>query len=59
MKSAVRRWGHNLAVRIPPEIAQQAKLKEGQDLTLEVVDGRIVMSRLAEVVPLKNTQDTK
>lgn len=53
MKSVVRRWGVNLALRIPPEIAKQMKLKEDQQMELQVVDGKLIIAPLATVIPIK------
>lgn len=53
MKSVVRRWGMNLAIRIPPEVTKQMKLKEDQEVELQVVDGKIVVAPLAKVIPIK------
>ena len=35
-KAQMVRWGNSLAVRIPKPLADEAKLREGDDLTLEV-----------------------
>jgi antitoxin MazE len=43
-KTTVSRWGNSLAVRIPQEIARQARISEGDRLTLDLQrDGAIVL----------------
>ncbi|PXW27192.1 AbrB/MazE/SpoVT family DNA-binding domain-containing protein [Paraburkholderia caballeronis] len=37
----VKRWGNSLAVRIPSNLAAEAALVEGQEVDVEVIDGRI------------------
>ena len=42
--SQLSKWGHSLAVRIPSAVAKEARLAEGDRLSLEVSrDGAIVM----------------
>ncbi len=41
-KAQMVRWGNSLAVRIPKSLAEEAKLKEGDTLTLEVETQGIV-----------------
>jgi antitoxin component of MazEF toxin-antitoxin module len=41
----VGRWGKNLAVRIPFEIARVAELSEGEQVEIEVRDDDIVIHR--------------
>jgi len=40
----VQTWGNDLAVRIPARIARAARLVSGQQVTVEFVDGQIVVS---------------
>jgi antitoxin MazE len=40
----VQNWGNNLAVRIPAPVARAARLKSGQQVTVEAVDGQIIVS---------------
>jgi antitoxin MazE len=37
----LKRWGNSLAVRIPANIAQEARLAEGQAIDVQVVDGKV------------------
>ena len=43
----VGRWGKNLAVRVPREIANASGLREGERVRLEARDGDIVIKRPA------------
>jgi antitoxin MazE len=43
----VGRWGKNLAVRFPREIAQSAGLSEGEQVEIATEDGAIVIRRAA------------
>jgi antitoxin MazE len=46
----VAKWGNNLAVRIPKAVAEQARLQEGDAVSIEVVDGHIEL-RSTERIP--------
>ena len=35
-KAQIVKWGNSLAIRIPKNLAEEAKLSEGDNLTLEV-----------------------
>lgn len=39
------KWGHSLAVRIPREIAREARLAEGDQVSLEVTSERAIVVR--------------
>ena len=43
----VGKWGKNLAIRFPSEIAKAAKLSDGLRLDIEAQDGNIVIRRRA------------
>jgi AbrB family looped-hinge helix DNA binding protein len=43
----VGRWGRNLAVRVPADIAKAAELSEGERVEIEARDGEIVIRRPA------------
>lgn len=45
MKSQMVKWGNSLAVRIPKPVAAEAKLKEGDSLEIEAVEGRVELRR--------------
>lgn len=43
-ETQLSKWGNSLAIRIPQEIAREAKLREGDRLSLDLVDdGSIVL----------------
>ena len=43
-ETPIAKWGHSLAVRIPQAIAKEARLAEGDRLSLELdADGSIVL----------------
>jgi antitoxin MazE len=46
-EATVGRWGRNLAVRMPSEIARAAALSEGERVEIEIRDGDIVIHRPA------------
>jgi antitoxin MazE len=39
----IQNWGNNLAVRIPAALAKAARVTSGQEVTVEVLDGNIVV----------------
>jgi antitoxin MazE len=41
----VGKWGKNLAIRVPLEIASASGLAEGEDVEIEAVDGDILIRR--------------
>ena len=45
MTTQVAKWGHSLAVRIPKPVAESARLREGDPLTLEVDKNRTIVIR--------------
>ena len=44
MRTKVAKWGNSLAVRIPAALAEDVGLSSGDELELDVVDGRLVAS---------------
>jgi antitoxin MazE len=42
----VGRWGKNLAVRFPGDVAKAARLTEGERVEIEARDGEIVLRRV-------------
>jgi antitoxin component of MazEF toxin-antitoxin module len=42
-QATVGRWGRNLAVRIPGEIASAAGIREGQRVEIAAQDGEVVI----------------
>ena len=49
-KAQVAKWGNSLAVRIPKNVAEQARLREGDSIVIEALDGRVEL-RPAEKIP--------
>jgi antitoxin MazE len=49
-KAQIVKWGKGLAVRIPKAVAEQARLQEGDAVSIEVLNGRVEL-RLAEGIP--------
>jgi antitoxin MazE len=47
-KTQIARWGNSLAVRIPKHLADEAGLREGDDLVLEVEAQGSLAVKLAE-----------
>ena len=44
LKTRIAKWGNSLAVRIPKAFALEAGLADGEDVEIQVQDGRIVIS---------------
>ena len=42
----VGRWGKNLAVRFPGDVAKAARLTEGERVEIEARDGEIILRRV-------------
>ena len=42
--STVAKWGNSLAIRIPKNIVEQTKLKEGTAISIDVTDNNIVIT---------------
>jgi antitoxin MazE len=52
MKAQLVKWGNSLAVRIPKPVAEEARLKEGDALEIEVAEGRVELRRASKVPTL-------
>jgi len=44
MQLNIARWGNSLALRLPTHIAKETRLEEGATVTLEVKDGKVVLT---------------
>lgn len=55
----IQNWGNNLAVRIPSAVARAARLVSGQEVTVEVIDGNIVVKPQGRVPRLSLAQKLK
>jgi len=49
-KTQVVKWGHSLAVRIPKAVAEHARLREGDPISIEALEGHVEL-RPAERTP--------
>jgi len=49
-KTQVTKWGNSLAVRIPKDVAEQARIQEGDSIVIEALEGRVEL-RSAERIP--------
>ena len=49
MKAQMVKWGNSLAVRIPKPVAEEARLKEGDSLEIEAVEGRVELRRASRM----------
>jgi antitoxin MazE len=52
MRGQMVKWGNSLAVRIPKSVVEEARLKEGDSLEIEVVEGGVELRRASEVPTL-------
>ncbi|MGH9604871.1 MAG: AbrB/MazE/SpoVT family DNA-binding domain-containing protein [Terracidiphilus sp.] len=53
MRAQMLKWGNSLAVRIPKPIADDAKLREGDALEIEVAaEGAVKLQRIGKVPTL-------
>ena len=50
METRVQKWGNSLALRIPKPLAADAGLKDDSPVELSLVDGRLVITPMAEPV---------
>lgn len=44
MQLVVKKWGNSLGIRIPKSIAEAGKLRVDQKISIEAVDGKIVIT---------------
>ena len=53
MRAQILKWGNSLAVRIPKPVAEEANLKEGDAIEIEVDDdGAVELLRIGKVPTL-------
>lgn len=53
MRAQMLKWGNSLAVRIPKPLAEEANLKAGDDIEIEVdADGSVQLLRVGKVPTL-------
>lgn len=51
MRAQIMKWGNSLAVRIPKSIAEEAKLRAGDPLDVEVAEPGCVRLRRTSKIP--------
>jgi len=49
----VVKWGNSQGVRLPKEVLRQARLREGDELTVRVENGRIALEPAAPEITLE------
>ena len=47
----IKRWGNNLGVRLPVGLAREAKLYADQRVSIEVDNGRVIITPLETKLP--------
>jgi len=52
-KAQIAKWGNSLAVRIPKDVAEQARLQEGDSVEVKVLDGRVELRPVEEIPTLE------
>ena len=50
----VGRWGNNLAVRLPGEIVDAIKLRDGERVEIDAQDGEVVIRRARPRIALED-----
>ena len=41
--ATLKNWGNSLGLRVPKNVLEEANLKENSEVTLEVIDGAIIV----------------
>ena len=54
VKVTVGRWGNNLAVRLPAEIVDAIKVRDGEQVEIEARDGQAITRRVRRPVSLED-----
>jgi len=44
MLAKIQKWGNSLGVRIPKNVAQEARIQEGTSVELRVEEGRLIIA---------------
>lgn len=52
MRGRMLKWGNSLAVRIPKRFAEEASLKAGDAIEIEIADGTIQLLKVGKVTTL-------
>lgn len=45
MTTKIQKWGNSLAVRIPKSFASTSNLKDGTEVRMEIMNGKIIISK--------------
>ncbi|MBI4752848.1 AbrB/MazE/SpoVT family DNA-binding domain-containing protein [Candidatus Desantisbacteria bacterium] len=48
MKTCVQKWGNSLALHIPKSFADEIKLRQGSEVEISPVDGKLIISSTTE-----------
>ena len=43
--TTIKKWGNSLAVRIPQTFAEQLGVKENSNVSIEIIEGRLIIKR--------------
>ncbi len=54
----VGKWGKNLAIRVPFEVARSSGLSDGEEVEIEALDGDILIRRSAAHARKRQDADT-
>ena len=49
MRTRIQKWGNSLALRIPKSFAAEVKLKQGSEVEVSPIDGKLVVFPVDEV----------
>ncbi len=44
MTAAIAKWGNSLAIRIPQSIAEQVQIQAGSEISIDIIDGKIILT---------------
>lgn len=53
-KAQMAKWGNSLAIRIPKDVAEEARLKEGDAVEIKAARGKIEVRRAEQVPSLED-----
>jgi len=49
MQLLIKKWGNSLGVRIPKSVAEAGRLKVDQEIMIEAVSGKIIITPLTQM----------
>ena len=44
MATTIAKWGNSLALRIPQAIAEQVQIQAGSEISIDIIDGKIILT---------------